>query len=112
MAFGREVYHPVDGILAEELPHPLVVADIGLYERVVRGVLDVREVGQIAGIGQLVEVDDTVSGVLVYEQAHHMASDEAGAARDQYIFHSDRFRLMVYYSHNFLDFRRIAVYDR
>ena len=112
MAFGREVYHPVDGILPEELPHPLVVADIGLYESVVRGVLDVREVGQIARIGQLVEVDDAVSGVLVYEQAYHMAPDEAGAARDQYVFHSDRFRLMVYYSHNFPDFRRIAVYDR
>ena len=85
MALGREVYHPVDGVLAEELSHPLVVADIGLYESVVRGVLDVREVGQIAGIGQFVEVDDAVSGVLVYEQAYHMASDEAGAARDQYI---------------------------
>ena len=76
--------HPVDGVGAEYLLHPLVVADVRLYESVVRGVLDVREIGQIARIGQLVEVDDAVSGVLVYEQAHYMASDEAGAARDQY----------------------------
>ena len=83
MAFGGEVDHSVDVVVAEYLPHLFVIADVRFDERVVRRTLDVREVGQIARIGQFVEVDDAVAGVFVYEQADHVASDEAGTAGNQ-----------------------------
>ena len=62
----------------------LEVADVHLHELVVRTVLDVLQVCQIARIRQLVQVDDAILRILVHEQANHMAADETGTAGDDY----------------------------
>ena len=69
-------------LLLHEFEHALKVADVHLHETVVGLVLDVLEVLQVARIGELVQVDDPVLGVLVHEQAHDVTADEAGAAGD------------------------------
>ena len=83
MAFGRKVDDPVDVILPEQRPQHIQVADVTLLEHVVRGILDVPQVGKIPGIGQLVEVDDPVIGVFVHEKADYVRADKARAARNQ-----------------------------
>ena len=83
MALGCEVYDAVDAVLGHESADGVEIADVGTYEGVVGSVLDVPEVGEVARIGEFVEVDDVVVGVLVDEEPHHVAADEAGATSNQ-----------------------------
>ena len=83
MAFGSKVDDPVDVILTEQRPQHIQVADVPLLEHVVRGILDVPQVGKIPGIGQLVEVDDPVIGVFVHEKSYYVRADKARSARNQ-----------------------------
>ena len=101
VALGRKVDNAVDRVLAHDLPHAVEITDVGPFEDVVRTILHILQIGQIARVCQLVEVDDTVIGILVYEEAHDMAPDKARTARDQYIaFHccSAFFNLPIQYS--------------
>ncbi len=68
MAFGRKVDDPVDAVLPEQFTHRLEVADVAPDESVVPPLLDVREVGKVASIGQLVQVDNPVIGVFRHER--------------------------------------------
>ena len=85
VALGRKVDHAIDAVFLKDSAHCLEVADVGTHEHVVRSLLDVLQVGQVAGIGQLVQVYDTVPGVLVHEEAHDMTPDEASTAGYQYV---------------------------
>ena len=80
MALGCEMDYAVDFILPYYAAHLVEVGYVGLHECVVGPVLDVLQVGEVAGIGQLVEVYDSIIGIFVYKQAHDMASDKAGAS--------------------------------
>lgn len=83
MTFRREVYDPVDSVCPEDFQHLLEVADVRLYEGVVRGVLDVYQVCEVPGIGQFVEVYDSVLGIFVDQQPYYMAADKTGSAGDE-----------------------------
>jgi len=101
VALGRKVDNPVDRVLAHDLPHAVEVTDVDPLEDIVRTILHILEVSQIARVCQLVEVNDTVIGILVYKEAHDVAPDKARTARDQYIaFHccSAFFNLPIQYS--------------
>ena len=82
MALGGEVDDAVDMFVLHQLIDTLEVADVHLDEAVVRLVLDVLQVSEVAGVGQLVEVDDFVFRIFVDEEADDVAADEAGAACD------------------------------
>jgi len=88
VAFCRQVDDTVDMFVMHELVEGVEVADVHLYELVVRLALDVLEVREVARIGQLVEVDNLVFRVLVHEQANHVATNEACAAGNDDILHS------------------------
>ena len=83
-----EVYQVDDAvhvIQLHQLLHLLIVADVRLYEHIVRLVLNVLQVRQVSRIRQLVQVDDTVLRILVHEQAHHVAANKSGTAGNQYV---------------------------
>ena len=85
MAFGREMHdhvglEPLEGIL-----HGRGIGDIGADELVARIVLDRRERGEIAGIGQFVDHQHIVIGV-GDQMAHDRRADKARAAGDQETF--------------------------
>ncbi len=82
MALGGEVDDAVDVFVLHQFVDTVEVADVHLDELVVGLALDVLEVGQVAGVGQFVEVDDFILGVLVDKEPYHMASDETGSAGD------------------------------
>ena len=84
MALGCQVYDAIHLLLLHEGIEGLEVADVHAHELVVGAVLHVLQVGKIAGIGEFVQVDDIVVGVLVHEQAYHMAAYESGSAGDDY----------------------------
>ena len=79
MAFGRKVDYAIDLILLHQRVEGVEVTDVHADEAVVGAVLNVPEVGQIAGIGQLVQIDDSVIRILVDEQPYHMAAYETGS---------------------------------
>ncbi len=90
MAFGCKVDDTINVLVLQESIERIEVADVHLHELVVRLILDVLEISQVARIGQLVEVDDVVFGVFVYEQAYNVTSDEASTSSYNYIsFHFD-----------------------
>lgn len=63
--------------LLHQLVEGVEVADVHLYKLVVGLILDIFQVGKVACIRQLVEVDDVILWIFVHEKAHHMASDKA-----------------------------------
>ena len=83
MAFGRKVDDPVDVILPEQRPQHIQVADVTLLEHVVRGILDVPQVGKVPRVGQFVQVHDPVIRVFRHEQAYYVRADKARSARNQ-----------------------------
>ena len=83
MAFGRKVDDPVDIILTEQRPQHIQVADVTLLEHVVRGILDVPQVGKVPRVGQFVQVHDPVIRVFRHEQAYYVRADKARSARNQ-----------------------------
>ena len=87
VAFGSEVDDSVDLFVLHELVERVEVADVHLHELVVRLVLDILEVREVARVGELVEVDNLVIRVLVLEQANHMTTNETCTAGDDNILH-------------------------
>ena len=85
VALGSKVDHAVDAVFLEDAADRPEVADVGAHEHVVRGLLDVHEVGQVARVGQLVQVHYPVLRVPVHEKAHDVAPDEARTASYQYV---------------------------
>lgn len=53
--FGGEVNHSVDVVFGEESAYRIEIADVGTLENVVRFLLDVFEIREIAGIREFVE---------------------------------------------------------
>ena len=83
VALSREVHDRVDVLLLHQGRHAVRVADVHFDEPVIRCALDVLEVGEVAGVGQGVEVDDPHVRVAGDPTAHDMRSDEAGTAGDE-----------------------------
>ena len=82
VAFCRKMDDAVHVLLLHETEDTLEVADVHLDKAVVGAVLNVLEVGQVAGVGEFIQIDNLVIRVLVDEQAYYVASDETGAARN------------------------------
>ncbi len=58
MALGRQMHDHVDLMAGEQVGDGRSLANVGLHEAVVGIVLDLPERLEIAGIGQLVDIDD------------------------------------------------------
>lgn len=72
MALGSEMDYAVNLFVLNELAEVGEVADIHLHELIVRLVLHVLQVGEVACVRQLVEVDNLVVGVFVDKQSDHV----------------------------------------
>ena len=85
MALGSEMDDTVNLLVLHQLIESIEVADVHLDKLIIRFVLNVLEVGKVAGIRQLVEVDDAIVGILVHEEANNMRANESGSACNNYI---------------------------
>ena len=82
VALSSQMDDAIDILLPHQFVHPVEIADVSLDERIVRPVLDVLEVGKIAGIGQLIDIDDMIVGILRHEKAHYVRANETGSSGD------------------------------
>ena len=67
MALGGQMDDAVHLFLLHQLVHTVEVADVHLHKLIVGLILHVFQVGQIARIGELIEVDDMIFRVLVHK---------------------------------------------
>ena len=82
MAFGGEIDHRTDAMLAQQAADEVGVLDATVDEAVALVGRQRREVPAVAGIGELVEVDDRL--VASREPGEHeIGADEAGAAGNE-----------------------------
>src|SRR5207249_287105 len=79
VTLGREVDDVGDAV-PHRGPDGLPVGDVAADELVPRVALDVLEVGEVAGVGQGVEVDDRHAGVGGEEVADEVRPDEPAPA--------------------------------
>ena len=92
MALCCQMDDTINVLVLHQLIERIEVADVHLLELVVGLILDVLEVGEIASISELIEVDDVVFGVFVHEEAYYMRADEACTSSYNYIsFHNFMF---------------------
>ena len=87
MAFCRQMDDAVHIIFLHQFQHGIKITDICLDEGIVGLALNVLEVGQVARIGQLVNVDDVILWVFIHEKANDMRADEACTAGNDNILH-------------------------
>ena len=80
MGLRCEVDDHIRLLLLKELEDEGPVGDIALYELVVGLILHGLQVLQIAGIGQLIQVQDHILRIGIYKILYHHAADKAGAA--------------------------------
>ena len=85
MALGSEMDDTVDLLVLHQLVESVEVAYVHLDKLIVWFVLDVLEISKIAGIRQLVEVDDFILWIFVHEETNDMRADKACAASNNYI---------------------------
>ena len=72
MALGSEMDDAIHLVVLHQLQHQVEIADIALNESIVRLVLDVLEVSQVACVCQLVEVDDVILRIFVHEKSYNV----------------------------------------
>lgn len=84
VAFCCKVDDAINLLILHQLIESIKVADIHLHELIVWLVLDIFEVGEIASISELIEVDDVVLGIFVYKKAHYMRANKACTSSDEY----------------------------
>ena len=77
MTFRRKVQHCADRVSAQQAPDQRAVADIAVHEVVARVARNACKIVQVAGIGQLVEVDDRLV-MLRQPVEHEVGTNEAG----------------------------------
>ena len=87
VAFRREVDDVVGVILDNQVGDQRLIADIPLHKDMTGIPLDVLEVLQIAGIGQLVQVHQTDILVFLQHVVDKVGADKTGAAGDKIGFH-------------------------
>ncbi len=79
MGLGREMDHRLHPF--QVAPDQAGVTDIAVHEFVIS--LDAHQALQVAGIGQLVVVDDRHIGEMAVQVANEIGADETRAAGDQ-----------------------------
>src|ERR1051325_1654774 len=92
MRFGSKMDHRVKIMFSKKRQDKITIRDITPYVSVIAFCLDIAEVLQVTGIGELIQVHDVMVRVLVHEQAHHMGTDKARTPGDQYFFQGSIFK--------------------
>ena len=84
VGLGCKVDNPVDLLVLHQFIDTFEVADVHLDKLVVRLVLYVLEIGKIACVGELVQIDNPVVRILIHEKPYYVGADKACPSGDYY----------------------------
>ena len=87
MALCCQMNNAIHFLLLHQRINRVKVADIGLHKTIIRLILYVLQVSQIAGISQLVYIDNAILWILVDKKSYHMATNKSGTAGNNNSFH-------------------------
>lgn len=82
MTLRGEMDDAVDVLAAHEIGDSLKIADVGFDESIVGAVFDILQVGEVTGIGQFVDIENVIVGVLVDKKLDYMCADKTGSSSD------------------------------
>src|SRR5690606_2175498 len=82
MTLCREMNHSLRIVFCKQFCKFLRVIDVSLFKNVIRCLLHIAKVLEIAGVSERIEVDDPVRWILCHEQTDYMRTDEACATGD------------------------------
>ena len=82
MAFGGQVHDGIGLVLGKDAVEFCAVANIDLLKRVARAGAALGQRGQVARVGQLIDIDDAVARV-ANDVAHQGGANKAGTAGNQ-----------------------------
>ena len=83
MALGGKMHYRIRFTVAKNLLHRRRIADIATNKRVTRITLDFPQILKIAGVSQLVEIDDRMTNSLTHRQANKGGADESSSSCNQ-----------------------------
>lgn len=83
MGFGSKMDDAVNLLVLHQLIHAFKVADVHTNELIVRLVLNVLEVGEVASVCQLIEVNNLIVRIFVHKKPDDMATDESSTAGNE-----------------------------
>ena len=88
MALSGKVDDVIEIVLCKQALDQLLVADVALHKDMAGVALNVLQVLEVAGVGQLVKVDQQDLGVLLEHIMHKVGTNKTGAAGDKIFFHN------------------------
>lgn len=80
MGLGGKMHHGIDTVFGQDACHQGCIADIPLDETVTGVIFDRRQIFEIAGIGQAIQIYDVAGGVIGDKRVDEVGTDEACAA--------------------------------
>ena len=86
MRFRCKIHDRRRTMFIQQFRHERFVANVAVDENVMGVIANTRQRIEIAGVGELVQIDDAITA-LAQQSEHEIAADEAGAAGDQKGFH-------------------------
>ena len=81
--FGCKVDDGAGFVVGKKAGYQRGIADVSTYEDVTRVALQAGEILEIAGVGEFVEIDDGLIG-LIQPVENEIAADKSGTASNQY----------------------------
>ncbi len=86
MRLGGQMDHRIDSIFSEKQLHLIGIGDVGLHESVVGLVLYIRQVFEVAGVGEFIHIYDVIIRIFIYEKPHHVRANKTGATGNHDVF--------------------------
>ena len=83
MAFRSKIYDGIRTMFRQQLPDQITIANIALHKNMLRIARNTREIFQITGVGQLVQINYRRAGDLQPSQ-YKVGTDKTGAAGHKY----------------------------
>ena len=80
VAFSRQMDDAIHLFVLHQLIKGLKIADVHFHELIVGLVFYILEIGQITCVGQFIQVDNLVVGILVHKQSDHVTANKSGAS--------------------------------
>ena len=88
MTLGRQVNDSFRLVFIKQRINGCSIYNIHALKHIVRCILDIAQVLEIAGIGQHIHIDDAVLAVFVYKQANDVRANKSGTAGDDDVLHT------------------------
>ena len=87
MRLGSQMDNAVKPFFFKKLVDERSIHDVTFHEVIIGFLVHIRQILQIAGIGQFIQIINLIIRIFVHKEAYHMTSYKAGAASDQDFFH-------------------------